>query len=61
MLPALVRKTWRDDRRTVIGWAAGVAVFTTVYSGFYASFQGVADVKQDALPQNVLDFLGVAT
>ncbi|MDP9795013.1 ABC-2 type transport system permease protein [Catenuloplanes nepalensis] len=60
MLPALVRKTWRDDRRALLGWAAGVAVFTAVYSGFYASFQGAADLKQDALPREVLEFLGVA-
>src|SRR5688572_25382935 len=60
MLPALVRKTWRDDRRAVIGWAVGVAAFTTIYTAFYASFQGAAGLKQDALPQGMLDFLGIA-
>ncbi|MDR7277355.1 ABC transporter permease subunit [Catenuloplanes atrovinosus] len=60
MALALVRKTWRDDRRAVIGWAVGIAVFTAVYSGFYASFQGAADLKQTALPPDVLEFLGVA-
>lgn len=60
MLPALVHKTWRDDRRAVIGWAVGVAAFTTIYTGFYASFQGAAELKQDALPQGMLDFLGIA-
>ncbi|WP_327010663.1 ABC transporter permease [Dactylosporangium sp. NBC_01737] len=60
MLPALVRKTWRDDRRALIGWTAGVAAFTTVYTAFYASFQGAAQLKQDALPEGMLDFLGIA-
>ncbi|GLY21041.1 ABC transporter permease subunit [Micromonospora sp. NBRC 101691] len=60
MLPALVHKTWRDDRRAVIGWAVGVAAFTATYTGFYASFQGAAELKQDALPQGMLDFLGIA-
>ncbi|GAA0717117.1 ABC transporter permease subunit [Dactylosporangium roseum] len=60
MLPALVRKTWRDDRRALIGWAVGVAAFTAVYTSFYADFQGAAELKQDALPKGMLDFLGIA-
>ncbi|MEV4702819.1 ABC transporter permease subunit [Actinoplanes sp. NPDC049316] len=60
MVPALMRKTWRDDRRAVLGWAAGVAAFTTVYTAFYPQFQGAAELKQDALPKGMLDFLGVA-
>ncbi|MET7424821.1 ABC transporter permease subunit [Dactylosporangium sp. NPDC005555] len=60
MLPALVRKTWRDDRRAVLGWAAGVAVFTTVYTSFYRSFRDAAKLKQEALPKGMLDFLGIA-
>ncbi|MFG1901173.1 ABC transporter permease subunit [Micromonospora carbonacea] len=60
MLPALVRKTWRDDRRALIGWAVGVALFTVVYTSFYSQFQGAAELKQDALPQEMLDFLGIA-
>ena len=59
MLPALVRKTWRDDRRAMIGWAVGVAAFTAIYTSFYASFQGAAQLKQDALPEGMLDFLGI--
>jgi ABC-2 type transport system permease protein len=59
MLPALVRKTWRDDRRAVVGWAVGVAAFTVVYTSFYSQFQGAAQFKQDALPQGMLDFLGI--
>jgi ABC-2 type transport system permease protein len=60
MPTALVRKTWRDDRRALIGWAVGVAAFTTVYTGFYSQFQGAAQLKQEALPQGMLDFLGIA-
>ncbi|RAO32671.1 hypothetical protein ONO23_03089 [Micromonospora noduli] len=60
MLPALVRKTWRDDRLALIGWAGGVAAFTAIYTSFYSQFQGAAELKQDALPQGMLDFLGIA-
>ncbi|GGM37547.1 ABC transporter permease subunit [Dactylosporangium sucinum] len=60
MLPALVRKTWRDDRRSLIGWTAGIAAFTTIYTSFYTNFQGAAELKQDALPKGMLDFLGIA-
>ncbi|UQU61903.1 ABC transporter permease [Couchioplanes caeruleus] len=60
MVPALMRKTWRDDRRAILGWAAGVTAFTTVYASFYPQLQGAAELKQDTLPQGVLDFLGVA-
>ncbi|WP_432993413.1 ABC transporter permease subunit [Dactylosporangium sp. CA-233914] len=60
MLPALVRKSWADDRRALAGWAAGVAVFTLVYTAFYRNFQGASQLKQDALPQDMLDFLGIA-
>lgn len=60
MLPPLVRKTWRDDRRAIIGWATGVAAFTTIYTGFYSQFQGAAELKQNALPKGMLDFLGIA-
>ena len=59
MLPALVRKTWRDDRRALIGWTVGVAAFTAIYTSFYSQFQGAAELKQDALPQGMLDFLGI--
>lgn len=60
MLPALVRKTWRDDRRALTGWAVGVALFTVIYTSFYNQFQGAAELKQDAMPQGMLDFLGIA-
>ena len=60
MLPTLVRKTWRDDRRSLIGWTVGVAAFTTIYTSFYSQFQGAAELKQDALPKGMLDFLGIA-
>ncbi|WP_328474383.1 ABC transporter permease [Actinoplanes sp. NBC_00393] len=58
--PPLVRKSWRDDRRAVLGWAVGVTAFTLIYAGFYPQFKSAAELKQDALPQGMLDFLGVA-
>ncbi|NUT34362.1 MAG: ABC transporter permease subunit [Hamadaea sp.] len=60
MLPPLVRKSWRDDRRAIIGWTVGVGAFTAIYTGFYSQFQGAAELKQNALPQGMLDFLGIA-
>ncbi len=59
MLPALVRKTWRDDRRAIIGWSVGVAAFTTIYTAFYPQFQGAAELKNNALPEDMLEFLGI--
>jgi ABC-2 type transport system permease protein len=59
MVPALVRKTWRDDRRALVGWAGGVAAFVAVYVGFYPQFQGAAELKQAALPPGMTDFLGI--
>jgi ABC-2 type transport system permease protein len=55
-----MRKTWRDDRRALLGWVAGVAAFTGVYIGFYPQFKAAAQLKQDALPQGMLEFLGIA-
>lgn len=60
MALALVHKTWRDDRRAFAGWATGVAAFTAIYTSFYSQFQGAAELKQDALPKGMLDFLGIA-
>lgn len=59
MVPALVRKTWRDDRRVHIGWALGIAAFTSIYTGFYGQFRDVARTKQEAMPPEMLDFLGI--
>jgi ABC-2 type transport system permease protein len=60
LLPPLVRKSWSDDRRAMLGWAAGVTVFTLIYAGFYNQFKSAAELKQEAIPQGMLDFLGVA-
>ncbi|HWH00760.1 MAG TPA: ABC transporter permease subunit, partial [Pilimelia sp.] len=59
MLPPLLRKTGRDERRATLGWAVGIAAFVSVYVGFYPQFQGVAELKQNALPQGMADFLGI--
>src|SRR5512133_3859134 len=58
-LPALVTKTWSDDRRAIIGWAAGIAAFTTIYTGFYPQFKSVAELKQQALSEDMLKVFGV--
>ncbi|MFC7247439.1 ABC transporter permease subunit [Catellatospora aurea] len=55
----LVRKTWRDDRRAIIGWALGIAAFTVIYTSFYANLQGAAELKDDALPPGMKDFLSI--
>jgi ABC-2 type transport system permease protein len=55
----LVRKTWRDDRRAIIGWAVGIAAFTTIYTSFYTNFQGAAQLKDDALPAGMKDFMSI--
>ncbi|GAA1382794.1 ABC transporter permease subunit [Catellatospora chokoriensis] len=55
----LVRKTWRDDRRAIIGWAVGVTAFTAVYTSFYSSFAGAAQLKDDALPEGMKNFLSI--
>ncbi len=60
MLPALVTKSWRDDRRAIIGWIIGIGAFTTIYTSFYKAFRDAAEIKQQAMPQGMLDFLGVA-
>lgn len=59
MLPSLVRKTWRDDRRAIAGWSAGIAGFTAIYTSFYSQFKDVGRLKEDALPQGMRDFLGI--
>lgn len=59
MLPPLVFKTARDDRRAILGWAVGIAAFVSLYVGFYPQFQGVAELKQDSMPQGMADFLGI--
>ncbi|MBV1851797.1 ABC transporter permease subunit [Catellatospora tritici] len=56
----LMRKTWRDDRRALIGWTVGIAAFTLVYTSFYPQLRNAAKLKQDAMPQGMLDFLGVS-
>jgi ABC-2 type transport system permease protein len=60
MLTPLIIKSLRDDRRAIIGWITGIAAFTTIYTSFYSQFQGAAGLKQEALPQGMLDFLGIA-
>jgi ABC-2 type transport system permease protein len=55
----LMRQTWRDDRRAIIGWTVGVTAFTAIYTSFYSSFQGAAQLKDDALPEGMKSFLSI--
>jgi ABC-2 type transport system permease protein len=60
MVPALVRKTWRDDRAGYLGWAIGLGAFIVLYTSFYDRFRDVAELKQQAFPPEMLDLLGVS-
>jgi ABC-2 type transport system permease protein len=56
-----VKKTLRDDRRAVLGWAAGIGVFVAVYVSFYPTFQDqTLQARQDAVPEGFRDFMGAA-
>ena len=57
MLPALVRKTWRDDRAGYLGWAVGVGALIGVYTSFYDRFRAAAELKQQAFPPEMLDVI----
>src|SRR6266508_2774033 len=60
MLPTLIRKTLRDDRRAFVGWAVGLAVFITVYVGFYPQFKNdLVQAKMAALPEAMKQFMGL--
>jgi ABC-2 type transport system permease protein len=60
MLPTLVRKTLRDDRRAFIGWAVGLAIFIAVYVGFYPQFKNdLVQAKMAALPEAMKQFMGM--
>ena len=61
MVPSLIRKTLRDDRRALLGWAAGIGVFVAVYVSFYPTFRGdTLQARQNAVPEGFRDFLGAA-
>jgi ABC-2 type transport system permease protein len=60
VLPSLVLKTLRDDRRTVAGWAVGLTAFVGLYVGFYPQFKGeLVSAKMEALPAAMKQFMGV--
>lgn len=64
MIPTLTRKTLRDDRRAIIGWAVGIAAFIAVYLAFYPSIAnnqaGMDFIEQFTadLPAGLLSTLG---
>jgi ABC-2 type transport system permease protein len=60
-MPSLVKKTLRDDRRALLGWAVGIGVFVAVYVSFYPAFQDqTLQARQDAVPEGFRDFMGAA-
>jgi ABC-2 type transport system permease protein len=56
-----VRKSLRDDRRAVLGWAAGVAVFVAIYASFWSQFEGDSAFAQSSvqsIPEGMRNALG---
>ncbi|GII55543.1 ABC transporter permease [Planotetraspora thailandica] len=47
-MPTLVRKTLRDYRRSVIGWAVGISAFLSLYLSIYPSIRSNPDFAQQA-------------
>lgn len=63
MLPSLVRKTLRDWRRTVLGWAVGLGVMALIYVGFWASVRNNPDLlrlKSESLPKSLSVSFGIS-
>lgn len=63
MLPSLVRKTLRDWRRTVLGWALGLAALSLIYVGSWASLKNDPDLlrlKTESLPKSLSASLGIS-
>lgn len=60
MLPNLMRKTLRDDRRALLGWATGLVAFVLVYVGFYPQFKDqLVSAKMEAMPAGMKEFMGL--
>ncbi|WP_371658307.1 ABC transporter permease [Streptomyces sp. NBC_00280] len=61
MLPSLTSKTLRDSRRGMIGWIAGIGLFTLFYTANFSSFQGKSEEAADAadrIPDGVASVMG---
>lgn len=62
MLPGLVQKTLRDWRRATIGWAVGLAAFTLIYVGAWASVKDSPDLlklKTESVPRSLSVTFGI--
>lgn len=60
-MPSLVRRTLREYRRAVIGWAVGIGAFVAIYTGYYAQIKNNPNLlKPDSVPKGMRDFMGVA-
>jgi ABC-2 type transport system permease protein len=56
-----MRRTLREYRRAVIGWAIGIAAFVAIYVGYYAQIKKNPNlVNPDSVPKGMRDFIGVA-
>jgi ABC-2 type transport system permease protein len=56
-----VRKSLRDDRRAVLGWSAGLAVYVSIYVGFWAQVRddpSFAASSANRLPEGLGEALG---
>jgi ABC-2 type transport system permease protein len=56
-----VRKSLRDDRRAVLGWSAGLAVYVSIYVGFWAQVRddpGFAASSANSIPEGLRETLG---
>ena len=63
MLPSLVRKTLRDWRRASLGWGVGLAAFTGIYIGFWASVKNKPELlklKAESLPRALSATFGIS-
>lgn len=61
MLPSLTRKTLRDNRRALIAWTAGTAIFVLIYASSYTSFRDdpqQATSAADRIPDGFASFIG---
>jgi ABC-2 type transport system permease protein len=63
MLPTLLRKTVRDDRRAIIGWAVGLSALLSFYVPFWATMsdeEEAATAVVDIMPEGMAIGMGFA-
>lgn len=63
MLPTLLRKTVRDDRRAIIGWAVGLSALLAFYVPFWSTIADDGDAAaaaMDIMPEGMATGVGFA-